>query len=200
MSRMGSIPKEATGYKYEISDRVKAGFNIDAATDPAMKAFNEVALEAGLGDRQAATLIPKLLDKFVDLGIVTLPKPTEQLMGELAPATFSGTDTERQAAGAVRYNNAQNYVKALEANGHLSKDASADLLLLTTTRGGLEAVDFLMSRVQATIKPGGGATDGITAEQIRARQADERNNSTSHKYDPAFAEETQNLYKRFYGG
>ncbi len=200
MARMGSIPKDATGYKYEFSDAVKAGFNLDAEKDPALKAFSEIALEAGLGDRQAQTLIPKFLDKIVELGIVQLPKPTEALMAELAPANIGGTDQDKQVAGAKRYNGAQNYITTLQANGHLSKEASGDLMLLTSTKGGLEAIEFLMSRVEATVKPGGGAADAITEADLRARNADPRNNSADPKFDKAFADETTRLYKQFYGG
>jgi hypothetical protein len=193
-----AIP-EAKDYQYNWSDKVKS-LGVIPADDPVAQAFSEIAHEHGFTQQQMDA-IPKLFDRLVDKGLIEKPFDSAALLSSLAPAEFKGTPEEKQARGAQRLQAAENWIKQLDATAHGIDDAmKQELRLLTTSLDGVRLVEkFMNGGMNVSVSPGGGNPPAaVTQADLNARVADPRNNAYDPKFDPAFAEETRNMFKKVY--
>ncbi|MER8380707.1 hypothetical protein [Mesorhizobium sp. M1399] len=190
-------PVKAGDYKFEWSDKVKGSIPAD---DPAVKAFAEIAEQAGFGQDQMAA-IPKFFDLAVDKGWIEKPFDSAGLLTSLAPAEFKGTPEEKQTRGGERLTTAENWIKQLDSKV-IDDKMKGELRLLTTSLDGVRLVEqFMKSGMNSSFNPGGGGggQQSVTKEALDARVADPRNDSTRHdKYNEDFAAETRRLFKQMY--
>lgn len=198
-AKRGAVPRDATTYDLALSDDAKAAWKV-ADDDKAVGLIKEVAHEYGLTDKQAG-VFGKFLDVAMERGIIPKPVTPDVLFTSLAPADAAPGD--RVALGERRYLDAEAYLNTLGNTLGLSEDERRDTLMMATTKGGLLLIERMMrsSGVETSVTVEGKTkSDGeITAESLRARQADPRNISSSPKFDKAFQAETTRQYKVFYG-
>lgn len=198
-AKRGAVPRDATTYDLALSDDAKAAWKV-ADDDQAVGLIKEVAHEYGLTDKQAG-VFGKFLDVAMERGIIPKPVTPDVLFTSLAPADAAPGD--RVSLGERRYLDAEAYLNTLGNTLGLSEDERRDTLMMATTKGGLLLIERMMrsSGVETSVTvEGRGKTGGeITPDSLRARQADERNNRGSPKFDPSFQAETDRQYKLFYG-
>lgn len=187
----------AKDYQWNWSDNIKGTI---AADDPAISAFSELAHEHEFTQKQIDA-IPKLFDKLAEKGLIEKPFDSAGLLTLLAPAEFKGSPEEKQAKGGERLTTAENWIKQLDGKV-IDDKMKGELRLLTTSLDGIRLVEhFMKSGMNASASPGGngGGQQAVTKEQLDARVADPRNDSTRHeKYNEDFAKETQRLFKQMY--
>jgi len=192
---------EAKDYQFNWSDKVKGAGGI-AADDQAVAAFAEIANKRGLTQDQVGA-VNEFFELAIDKGWIEKPFDSGQLLTELAPPEFRGTPEEKQARGAQRLQLADSWISQLDPKTSGMDDAmKQELRLLTTSVAGVRVVEqFMKSGMNPSVSPGGGHMPAaVTKSDIDARIADPRNNFTDPKFDPAYAEETRNMFKKLYPG
>lgn len=193
-----AIP-DAKEYQLNWSDKVKS-LGVIPADDPAVAAFSQIAHEHGFTQQQMDA-IPKLFDQLVDKGLIEKPFDSAALLTSLAPPDFKGSPEERQARGGQRLQATENWIKQLDVKAHGIDDSmKQELRLLTTSEPGVRLVEkFMNGGMNVSVSPGGGhQQQAVTKADLEARVADPRNKFMDPKFDPAFAEQTQKMFKQFY--
>ncbi|MBS1180437.1 MAG: hypothetical protein H6Q99_317 [Proteobacteria bacterium] len=198
-AKRGAVPRDATTYDLALSDDAKAAWKV-ADDDKAVGLIKEVAHEYGLTDKQAG-VFGKFLDVAMERGIIPKPIAPDALFTSLAPADAAPGDAV--SLGERRYLDAEVYLNTLGDTLGFSEDERRDTLMMATTKGGLRLIERMMRsagvETSVTVEGRGKAGGEITPESLRARQADERNNRSSAKFDQSFQAETDRQYKAFYG-
>lgn len=198
-AKRGAVPRDVTSYDLGLSDDAKAAWKV-ADDDKAVGLIKEVAHEYGLTDKQAG-VFGKFLDVAMERGIIPKPITPDALFKGLAPADAAAGDAV--ALGERRYLDAETYLNTLGDTLGFAEDERRDALMMATTKGGLRLIERMMRsagvETSVTVEGHGKSGGEITAESLKARLSDERNNASSPKFDRAFQAETDRQYKVFYG-
>ena len=183
--------------KFDWSDKVKAMGGI-ATDDKAVAMFADVAVKHGFMPTQLAA-IPAFFDAAIEAKLIEPPFDSNKVLEDLAPDNFKGTPEQRQMAGSPRMIAASNYIKQLPP-GLYDDDMKNELMLLTTSKGGVRALEALMSGGNQSVSAGGGQRAAAVSEgDLSQMTADPRNWPNDPKYDPAYATEVAAKFKAFYG-
>ncbi len=196
IAKAGDVPKAVDGYAFEASEKLKP-FTEGLDKDPFWTTVKEVSLKHGLPAKSFQGLFGDLMEKMVDGGLVAEPFSPEAERAALVPDI---TDPKARAATAdriIRENLAQ--VKAWGEQG--LDPASVKALEATMDRAATnKLVEWIRtSRGEQPPALNGMPAGDITEAQLDARIADPRNNFGSPQYDKAFATETTEMKKKFYG-
>lgn len=199
-SERGSVPEKPDLYKFDLSEKAKPIVQI-GAEDKLMPKIAQLAQKHKFTDKQYAGFMGEFFDTVVDMGLIPPPIDPNAMYMDLGKGKGT-TEAEIKQAGTQRLNQAQAWINGLGEQQGFDKEMRDELALFTTSATGVKVLEALMKGdVKRSVSAGGGpgGNEGITAEQVRARQADPRNIRGSDKYDQAFAEETIKLYKQVYG-
>jgi hypothetical protein len=195
---MGKLPKDADGYAFEPSDKLKP-FLPDFANDPVLKLAREAAHKAGIRDKQFGPFVSGILEAMIDGEMVTPAIDLAKEKAALLPEEARGLDQAGQNTAIdkrVRDNHAR--IEIWKSQGLPAESATALAAMLDTAAAN-HAVEFFAKQMRtAQPTPGGGQTDGVTHESVKARQQDPRNRVGNAKYDPAFAAETNRMYQTLF--
>jgi len=198
ISTMGTPPADAKDYAFEFSDKAKPVLNLQP-DDKVLPIVRAAAKEFNLTDRQAG-FVPKIVDGLIEAGLIAAPQDPNEMWKSMAPEAFKGSDVERIAAGQAAVREAQGLIEGMTKQGW-TDGMRNEALLLTGTADGLKIIKSLQSAgVIKSVQPAGDGAGqgGVTADQLAARRQDPRNKYGDPKYDPAFAQETERLYKAAY--
>lgn len=194
------LPKDADGYAFEPSDKLKP-YLPDFANDPVLKLARDAAHKAGIREKQFAPFVNGILEAMVEGELVT---PAIDLAAEkaaLLPEEARGLDeTGKNTAidRRVRDNHAR--IEIWKSQGLPEASATALAAMLDTAAAN-QAVEFFATQMR-TPQPttGGSQAQGVTHESVKARQSDPRNKVGNSKFDPAFAAETNRMYQSLFPG
>jgi hypothetical protein len=191
-----AIPAAAE-YKFEWPEALKGAI---AQDDPALAAFTAIAHEHEFTQRQMEA-VPKFLAQLVEKGMIDKPMDASALLTDLAPAEFRGTPEEKMARGGERLQSAEAWIRQLAPQHGYDDAMKQELRLLTTSPAGVKVIETLMrSGMNPSVSTGAGAMPGaVTKADIDARVADPRNDAFGPKFDPSFAEQTREMFKKLYG-
>lgn len=197
-SKQVKPPEKADGYTFEWGERIAKDFGGVAADDVVLGKFRELAHEHGFTQKQMDA-VPKLMEFMAEQDLLDKPFDSGKLLAELAPAGFRGTAEEQQAKGAERLNVAESWIKQLPDKS-FDQDMRNELRLLTTSAAGVRVVERMMNAgFTASVSPGAGsAAAPVTKQTLDQRLADPRNDSFGEKYDPAFAQDTDAMFRQLY--
>lgn len=194
-------PEKPDGYTFNWGERITKDFGGVAADDVVLGRFKELAHEHGFTQKQMEA-IPKLMEFMAEKDLLDRPVDTKGLLKSLAPANFRGTPEEIEAKGGERLRTAETWIKQLKPEGGFSDGMKNELRLLTATADGIAVVERLMNAgfTQSVTPGGGGQQSGgnLTLAQLNARLADPRNDAMDPKFDPAYAEETRQGFRKLY--
>jgi hypothetical protein len=195
ISQFGAVPKDANGYDIKFSEKGQAALNVDA-NDKVMPVLKSVMLKHGLTDKNAG-FVSEFVDGLIDAGMIPKPADPNETWKTMAPDTFKGSDQERIEEGKRAQMEGLTYVNRLAEAKALDKDMLQEAQMLTATPAGLRLLKFMQaSTVQRSVNTGGeGGGGDVTQANLDTRRQDPRNRYGDAKYDPAFAAETQRLYK-----
>lgn len=201
LAERGVVPEKLEAYAFNLSDKAKPVIQI-GDDDKLLHATRELAQKHKMPDKMYSGFMSELFDKIADLGIIEKPVDPNDIYKELGKG--KGNDAEQVTAGTQRLNQAQTYINAFSEKDGFTQPMKDELSLLTTSAAGVQVIEKIMSMgIKPSTSTGGGdsgAGGAITKETLQQRQADPRNDRNSAKYDPAFAEETKNQYKKMYPG
>ncbi|KIZ47391.1 hypothetical protein OO17_04595 [Rhodopseudomonas palustris] len=196
------VPKTAAEYQFEASDKLKPFIgNLDK--DPVFNSTRELALKAGITDKQFKAFLPAVLEHFVDGGLVDQPIDAKaQLRAMAGPNAANLDEAAKEAAGAKRVSSNVAWVDGAKAQG-MFPDPVAEFFAasLASDPRAHEAIEWLRGK-SAEPKPAlGGASGGSAAgaEALQQRNLDPRNNPNSATFDRGFAAETDRLFQAQYG-
>lgn len=194
-----AIPEKPDAYEFKWSDKVKGVGGI-ASDDAAVREFATIAHKHKFTQEQIDA-IPEFFDTLVEKGLVDKPFDSGKLLADLAPETFRGSDEDRQAKGAERLGQVENWIAQL-APAHGFDDAmKSEMRLLTMSPPGVKVLETLMkagSNQSFSPGGGGGAQPAVTKAAVEARVADPRNDAMHPKFDEAFANQTREMFKQLY--
>lgn len=197
----GTVPETPDKYTFTASDELKP-FVPGIEGDPLWKGIREDAHKLGLTDKVFDGFMGSVLNRMVSEGLVEKPVDYEAELASLVPeaAKALAPDQQKQEVSR-RIGDAIGFAKGL-ANQGLPQRAVDALLTLGDTAGGIELMEFLKkgNRDPNPALPGGnnGGGHGDTPESLAALQRDPRADSRSPKYDPAFARDVHERYKKLY--
>lgn len=194
------MPKQGELYKIEFGDKMKP-FVQNLDKDPVWKAVHDIAREAEISSGQLNKFLPKLMEKMVEGGLVEAPVDAQAQLRSLAPAGNYANDQEKDTAAAKRMSNNTAWVDQSKAQGVMPADV-ADFFAAGAASDprAHKAIEWLRGAAHEPrpAMEAGKAAGGLTAEQLKARNIDPRNNPQSQQYDEAFAAETQRLFQLTY--
>lgn len=182
-----AIPENAAGYTFNFSDKAQ-GLVGDLASDP---------LVAALQEHAATNKWP--LSRFQDLavaievaaekGLIDAPIDNTAEMGKL------GND------GLQRQAELETYFQALQARNDIDGDMFGEAMILSRTAAGVKMLEWFRKQLPdggKILPPAGegGAEDGATADQVKAREMAE---DPRYKTDRAFKSEADKLYMKAFG-
>lgn len=174
------------------------------ANDPGMKAAAAVAqkhgisrpaflegVQAALAGLSQANMLEPMVDMEAERQAL-LPEAARALPKDQQDAAIDRRMTDNLA-----------FVDLMVTNRGLPKEAGeyASLMLADSAKGH-QFLEWMRNAVQGGGAGGPGAHGqagggGITHAELKARQADARNNPSDMKFDPAFEQETRRLYRAF---
>jgi hypothetical protein len=197
----GSVPEKPEAYSFEASDKLKP-YVANFDKDPVYGAVRGIAHKAGITDKQFKAFLPGVLEHFVDSELVGAPIDPKAMLRELAPANAGASDAEKETAGARRVQDNIAWIDGAKANKAMP-EAVADFFAAAAAGDpkAHAAIEWLRGS-SSEPKPalgGGNGGAGVSEDQLKARIADPRGQVGGPQYDPAFARETDELYKKHYG-
>jgi hypothetical protein len=166
----GAVPKDPAGYGFQPSDKLKP-FAQNFDKDPLFGKTREIALGAGITDKQFQNFVAPLLEHMIDGGMVDKPVDANAQLLTLAPAGTYANDKEKGTAAAKRVNDNIAWAdgaKAQKTFGDQS-DAIADFLAAGAASDprAHHLVEWLKAQSEGggpNLNPGGGgAAGGFTA-------------------------------------
>ena len=198
IAKHGAAPKDAAGYELKFSEKAAPILNLQA-DDKVLPILQGAMHKHGITTNQAG-FVSDLVDGLIDAGIVQAPQKPEDIWKSLA-GDFKGDDAAKTAEGQRLMADAQAFIDARVKSGAWTEEMKADAVLLTGSPHGLKILRELQAAgtTKSVVPGGGGGQGGVTADQLNSRTADPRNTYGNPQYDPAFAKETQRLYKQTYG-
>ena len=199
------IPDLADGYQFQPADSVKPYLAEQLADDPIFQAARAAAHELKMPPSVFQGFMNKVLDSMVANGAVERPMNPTEVLQAFVPENLKMAAPDEQMREASKQILAINAsFEAFAANQKLPDSVKREAMVLFSSPSGLKLLDSLLPKGDLTpetsIRTGGApATETVTRDSLKERQADPRNDPTSSSYNKAFAEETRNLYKRIYG-
>lgn len=197
-SERGAVPKDAAGYTFELTDKLKSAIPRGLAEDPVFKAAADSAHKAGLSTKEFQAVIIPALEKMAELTAGEAWSPDaefKKLAGENA-----GPDQIK--AVQQRFVEASGWIEGFVAHHTLADGARLELQQLLSSADGLLVLEAIRKSGSDGIRlPNAGLGQGtrLSAADLQKRQSDPRNDATGPKYDPAFRAETDRLYREFHG-
>jgi hypothetical protein len=191
-------PTDPAGYDWKFSDKVTP-YTTDLKDDKLFGEIGKIALKNGLNAPQAAGFVNDVFETFLDLNLLDKPVDTAAELAKLIPANARNLPpAEQDAARQARVATNLAYVDGLVREGFNSDAAAA----IKAELAGFPELHDLVEHVRnGGVKPAlnGNAAPVATGDDLRARQADPRNQFGNPKYEAAFAAETTRLYQAVYG-
>lgn len=197
----GAVPDNPDGYSFEASDKLKPYVgNFDK--DPVYGAVRGIAHKIGMPDKIFKAFVPAFLEHCVDGELVAAPVDPKQMLRDMAPSNLANaSDADKETAGARRVQDNVAWIDGAKTNGTMPEGV-ADFFAASAAGDprAHAAIEWLRgSKSEPTPAMGGGVTSGVTEVQLQERIKDPRGTVGSPTFDPAFARETDDLYKKFYG-
>lgn len=198
MAARGTVPDKAEDYVIELSESAAKAFPI-GADDKVIPLIKEAAKQFNISEKEIG-FVGAMVDKMVEAGVVQPPQDISEVYRAAAPADFSGPDADREAAGQKRMQSLEAQIDGLTGSG-FSKEEMGEMKLLLTSVAGVSALERIFaSGVNPSANPRGqGTADGLSEADLMARKADPRADRNSPSYDPGFAKDLEQDYRRFYG-
>jgi hypothetical protein len=199
----GAVPADADAYTFEATDTLKpyvAGFD----KDPVYKAIRGIAHKAGMTDKVFKAFMPGVLEHFVSSELVAAPVDPKAMLRNLAPASLaSASDAEKETAGAKRVQDAVAWVDGAKAGNTMPEDVAEFCAAgAASDPRASAAIDWLRgarTETRPALNGGGQGGGGPSEADLEARLNDPRNIPGKPDYSAAFAEETDQLYRKRYG-
>lgn len=199
---LGTVPEKADGYTFEASDKLKPYVsNFDK--DPVYQKAREFALSSGMSSKTFGAFMPALLEHLVDGGLVAAPIDAKGQLRAMAPASLANaTDQEKETAGARRVQDNIAWVDGAKASQAIDADIAEFLSVSAADNpAAIKLIEWLRGANSETMPAlGGGGGSGLSDDQLTARMNDPRNDPRSSKFEKSFAEETDAMSKKHYGG
>lgn len=197
----GAVPENPEGYSFDASDKLKPYVgNFDK--DPVYGAVRGIAHKIGMPDKMFKAFVPAILEHFVDGELVAAPIDPKQILRDMSPANLANaSDADREAAGARRVQDNVAWIDGAKANGTMPEGV-ADFFAASAAGDprAHAAIEWLRgSKSEPAPAMGGAVASGVSEADLKARLADPRGQVGAEKYDPAFARETDEMYKKYYG-
>lgn len=195
LAAAGEVPAEAKGYGFEASEKL-APFTAKLDGDPFYDAVREISHKAGLSTKQFQSVFGGIMEKMVDQGLVAEAYNADKEAASIAPDVEPAKRAEA-ADRRIRENLA--LIDAWKEQG-LPEAVVAPLKGVMDRGWANQLVDWIADR-SGEVKPAlaGKATGGVSEADLAKRSADPKNQASGPNYDPAFAAETDRLYREFYG-
>lgn len=195
----GTVPEKPDGYTFDASDKLKPYVgNFDK--DPIFAKAREIAKEIGMTDKVFRGFVPRILEHFIDGGLVDAPVDPKAMLRELAPAALKeATDAEKEAAGGRIVQDNIAWVDQMKADKTMPEDAASYLAAQAADASGAHALINWLRGAREERRPAlnhRAPAGGVTKAELDARVADPRNDPNDVKFDRRFAEETREMFKR----
>jgi len=200
MGKRGKAVDNPDDYKVEFSEDVLAVVG-DPAQDETLAVARNIAHKHGLTQEQFAGFVQDFHGELLaqgKLGGVDVTAEAKKLAGDGA-ARMSEQDVLNAAAAA--WTDATTYIDGLVADKTLTADQANVLRGLAETADGILALKALRGQMREVgVQTGGtGAGQALTKADLDRRIADPRNQALAPEFDPAFAQQTDEMFKQFYG-
>ena len=188
--KLGNNGKAPDEYKIEIGDDLKGIFHADGADkDPLLGWFKEYAKENNFSQEQFNDALNGFGKSAADF-----------LQGEGAPPAGPDPKEEREKLGANAGSIIENQTKFLEQmfkQGHVNEDQMGEILILTETASGLQALQAIRNyygdqqKIPTNLNPGGGVK---SSDELRTLQSNAKYGS-----DPEYTAMVDKEYEKKYG-
>lgn len=197
IAQRGAVPEAADKYTFAPPPEVAPYFG-DVTKDPAFVAFAGVAHKHGLTDKQFGPLLADFMGEVKKLGIEP-PVDIKAEHAKMFPDIADAAAREQKVNATI--NDHAAWIDTLgKQNPKIGEAGATELSLLLGTAAGVATLAALREQLGQEVLPAhGDAAGGVNAADLQARLKDPRNDNRSPKFDRAFAEETDRLYRDRYG-
>lgn len=197
IAKAGEVPKAVDGYVFKPSDKV-APYTEGLDQDPFFGSMRELALKHKMPAPLFQAYFGDLMEKMVDQGLVAEAFSPEKERRALAPDVTDPKARAVEADRIIRENSAR--LEAWSKSGRMPADIAADLLSRMNFASTNKLVDYIADlRSERRPALGGGPAGDVTEQDLDKRIADPRNDTRSPRYEPAYAAETDRLFRKLYG-
>lgn len=189
--KIGAVPDAPEKYSFTPAETV-APYLPNIGEDPVMKVIQSAAHKNAIGDKQFSGFINEVMGGLITSNMLDEPFSADKERAIIAPDI---TDPGERAKAADRAaTDTIAYLDALAEQGKIAKE-TADWAKGRTDRGHfIRLVSALRSGAPGIETGDQSAPKSITAADLRARQADPRQQTS-----PAYQAETARLYRELYG-
>lgn len=196
IAKAGEVPKDATGYVFQPSEKVKP-YAERLDQDPFWSTTKEIALKNHIPAKTFQGFIGDLMEAMVDKNLVAEPFSPEKERAALVPDV---SDPKARATIADRIIRDNLTTIATWKDQGLPEDAAVSLAS-TMDRAATNHLVAWIRDLRGEEPPAlnGAKVDATSEAEFNRRMEDPRNNIGSPKYDPAFAAETTRIAKDLYG-
>lgn len=197
LAERGAVPKDADSYEFKLEGDL-APYGEKLKDDPVFKTMRGAFHKHGLTDKQAGGVVGDVIQALYADGAIDPPFDPLAEARQLFPEETDPAQVKQRLSRELT--DTIGWLDGMKAQGGLSERARVAADTILDRAAGLE----LLRALRSAAAPGGPITAGapaaaVTSESLAARWADPRMNRDSPKYDPAFAAETDDLYRRHYG-
>lgn len=200
MAKRGAVPDKADGYKLTLSDDLMKVYG-DPSKDKSTKIFQTLAHKHKLTETQAAGLYADWHQELIAQDVykpLDVTAEAKKMVGD--GAAVLSPDQLKERAGAI-WTEAMTMVDGLLEQKKLTPAEAVMARALGESADGISLLRAFgrLSREQG-LQPGGqGGPVQMTREELDRRNNDPRANPLSQQYDPAFAAQTEAMFRARYG-
>lgn len=196
IAKAGEVPKDASGYVFQPSDKVKP-YAERLDQDPFWSTTKEIALKNHIPAKTFQGFIGDLMEAMVEKNLVAEPFSPEKERAALVPDISDPKARATIADRIIRDNLAT--IATWKEQG-LPEDAAVALASTMDRAATNHLVGWIRDlRGEQPPALNGANVDATSEAEFNRRMEDPRNDISSPKYDPAFAAETTRIAKDLYG-
>lgn len=201
-AKRGAVPKDADGYgALTLAEPIGKKLG-DLSKDPAYAAVRTAAHAAGITDKEFSAFMPKVLDAFEKAGFIpdgSQFDPAKVITALEADHSSIADPRERHLTASKRITDFNAQLDNLKTAKSLSEGTIEGLRAMTLAadefRDAEKIIGLLTKAPGIAVADGGGQSAGVSEADITARRMDPRFDTRSPKYDKAFRDETDRLWR-----
>ncbi len=199
LSRRGTVPAKPEDYKLNMSEELRKVYG-DPSKDKGSQIFRSLAAKHKLTAEQAAGIYEDWHAELLSQGVYAPIEPMAEAKKLLGGEVVGKSDQQIMQAAAGKWKDAVDWIDGMVGQKSLTPELAMLAKGLLETADGINLIGvFRAGMREHGVQPSGQSAAGLTKQQLSDRNNDPRGNPRDPRYDAAFEQETQRLFREFYG-
>lgn len=198
LSKRGSVPEKADGYKLDLSPELQKAFG-DPSKDKATQVFRALAHKHKMPAEMAQAFYADWHETILSEGLVKPIDYKAEARKVVGPEANGLSERDILIKAEAKWNEHNAWFDRLVTAKSLSPEQAMLGRALLETATGMQFVEGLqkLAKVDA-LQPGGTSPATLTKDDLDRMNNDPRANPHDQRYDPTFAKRVDDAFKQFY--